>query len=186
MMWLPTESAMVPSMTKLPVESVLISPITALSAKPRTVEPAGALPEQVVGSVFIVSPRLGTVSPWASKATDIAHNCGFPVKRIERLTEYHLSFKSGLLSKPSVSAAQRQALAALLHDRMTESVLDSRDQAAALFTPLQGAPMATVDVLGGGMAALQEANRAQGLALAADEMEYLAQAFTQLGRNPTD
>ena len=150
-------------------------------------EPAGALPEQAVaGSVFIVTPRLGTVSPWASKATDIAHNCGFPIKRIERLTEYHLSFKSGLLSKPSVSQAQRQALAALLHDRMTESVVDSRAQAAGLFSELQGAPMATVDVLGGGMAALQEANRAQGLALAADEIEYLVEAFTQLGRNPTD
>ena len=150
-------------------------------------EPAGALPEQTVpGSVFIVTPRLGTVSPWASKATDIAHNCGFPVKRIERLTEYHLSIKNGLLSKPSVSLAQRQALAALLHDRMTESVVDSRAQAAGLFSELQGEPMSTVDVLGGGKAALEKANRDQGLALAADEIDYLALAFTQLGRNPTD
>jgi phosphoribosylformylglycinamidine synthase len=122
--------------TDTPLDPALAPKLAALLSYG---EPAGALPEQVVGSVFIVSPRLGTVSPWASKATDIAHNCGFPVKRIERLTEYHLSFKSGLLSKPSVSAAQRQALAALLHDRMTENVLDSRDQAAALFT-LQGAP----------------------------------------------
>ncbi len=84
-------------------------------------EPAGALPEQAVaGSVFIVTPRLGTVSPWASKATDIAHNCGFPIKRIERLTEYHLSFKSGLLSKPSVSAGAAPGAggaAARPHDR---------------------------------------------------------------------
>ncbi len=150
-------------------------------------EPAPAWPEPAIsGATFIVTPRLGTVSPWASKATDIAHNCGFLIKRIERLTEYRLAFKSGLLSKPSLSEAQRQQIAALLHDRMTESVMDSRAQAAALFTELQGSPMATVDVLGGGKAALEEANRAQGLALAVDEIDYLVDAFTQLGRNPTD
>ena len=69
------------------------------------------------GGLFIVSPRFGTVSPWASKATDIAHNCGLSVKRIERITEYRLTLKSGFFSKAALSDAQREQIAALLHDR---------------------------------------------------------------------
>ena len=138
------------------------------------------------GVLLVVTPRLGTVSPWASKATDIAHNCGFAVKRIERLVEYRLTLKSGLLSKSALNEAQLAQVAALLHDRMTESALLERSQALGLFTALQAAPMAHVDVLGGGKAALEAANTAFGLALAADEIDYLVQAFTQLQRNPTD
>ena len=137
--------------------------------------------------LFIVSPRFGTVSPWASKATDIAHNCGLPVKRIERLTEYRLTLQSGFFSKSALSDAQREQVAALLHDRMTESVVADRAQAAAgLFTELPGAPLQTIDVLTGGRAALERANSEFGLALATDEIDYLVNAFTQLKRNPTD
>lgn len=81
------------------------------------------------GPLIVVTPRFGTVSPWASKATDIAHNCGFAVKRIERLVEYRLTLKSGLLSKAALSAAQLQQVATLLHDRMTESAMLAREQA---------------------------------------------------------
>lgn len=137
-------------------------------------------------ALFIVSPRFGTVSPWASKATDIAHNCGLAVKRIERLTEYRLHLKSGLLGKASLTDAQREQVAALLHDRMTESVMFDRAQAAGLFTELQGEALQTIDVLQGGKAALERANTEFGLALAADEIDYLVNAFTQLKRNPTD
>ncbi len=136
--------------------------------------------------VFVVSPRLGTLSPWASKATDIAHNCGLAVKRIERVTEYRVSLKSGLFGKAAMTDAQRSQVAALLHDRMTESVMADRAQAAELFTELQAAPLATIDVLAGGKAALESANTEFGLALAADEIGYLVDAFTQLKRNPTD
>ncbi|MDP2819520.1 MAG: phosphoribosylformylglycinamidine synthase [Polaromonas sp.] len=135
---------------------------------------------------FIVSPRFGTVSPWASKATDIAHNCGLAVKRIERITEYNVSLASGFFSKGALDAAQRGQVAALLHDRMTESVMDDRAQAAGLFTELQGAALQTIDVLAGGKAALEAANSEFGLALALDEIDYLVNAFTQLKRNPTD
>jgi phosphoribosylformylglycinamidine synthase len=139
------------------------------------------------GPAIIVAPRFGTVSPWASKATDIAHNCGLAVRRIERVTEYRLALKSGLLGgKPALTEAQRAQVAALLHDRMTESVVFERAQAQGLFSELQPAPMAQVDVLGGGRAALAQANTQFGLALADDEMDYLVQAFTQLRRNPTD
>jgi phosphoribosylformylglycinamidine synthase len=137
-------------------------------------------------AVFIVSPRLGTVSPWASKATDIARNCGLSVKRIERVTEYCVVLRSGLFGKATLTDEQRMQVAALLHDRMTESVLTNRTQAAALFTELQAAPLQTIDVLKGGKAALESANAEFGLALAADEIEYLVSAFTQLKRNPTD
>jgi phosphoribosylformylglycinamidine synthase len=140
----------------------------------------------VDGPVILVSPRLGTVSPWASKATDIAHNCGFDVRRVERLTEYRLVMKSGLLSTAKLTAEQLGQVAAVLHDRMTESAMPSRDEAAALFTALDPAPMDHVDVLGGGRAALVDANKSWGLALAEDEIDYLVTAFTGLKRNPTD
>ena len=139
------------------------------------------------GMVLYVTPRLGTVSPWASKATDIAHNCGLAVCRIERITEYRISLKGGLLGgKPELSTEQLQQVAALLHDRMTESVVTTLDEAQRLFTELQAEPMAFVDVLQGGRAALEAANKAWGLALADDEIDYLVNAFTGLARNPTD
>ncbi|MDH4449567.1 MAG: phosphoribosylformylglycinamidine synthase [Rhodoferax sp.] len=138
------------------------------------------------GPTIVVSPRFGTVSPWASKATDIAHNCGLAVKRVERLVEYRLTLKNGFLSKGALSPEQLQSVAALLHDRMTESAMLDRAQAHELFNALQPAPMDHVDVLGGGKAALEAANKAWGLALAADEIDYLVNAFTTLGRNPTD
>ena len=135
---------------------------------------------------LVVSPRLGTVSPWASKATDIAHNCGIGLRRVERVTEYRLDLKSRLLGRAVPTPEALVRVAGLLHDRMTESVLPDREAAAALFTELQPAPMEHVDVLGGGRGALVEANTRFGLALAEDEIDYLVEAFTGLGRNPTD
>ncbi|MEO8859529.1 MAG: phosphoribosylformylglycinamidine synthase, partial [Burkholderiaceae bacterium] len=138
------------------------------------------------GLLVLVTPRLGTVSPWASKATDIAHSCGLPVRRIERVTEYRITLKAGVFGKPSLETAQLDAITALLHDRMTESVLLERFQARALFTPLPPASLARVDVLGSGRDALVAANSEFGLALADDEIEYLVQAFRQMQRNPSD
>ena len=135
---------------------------------------------------LLVMPRLGTVSPWASKATDIAHNCGLALHRVERLVEFRLQLKSGLLGKTSLSTEQLQAVADLLHDRMTENVSLDRTQAQALFTELHAAPMEQVDVLGGGRGALERANTDWGLALADDEIDYLVTAFNGLKRNPTD
>ncbi|WP_312415382.1 phosphoribosylformylglycinamidine synthase [Comamonas sp.] len=139
------------------------------------------------GQAFIVTPRMGTISPWASKATDIARNCGLAVFRIERLTEYRLELKAGLLGgKPELSAEQTAQIAALLHDRMTESVFGTRAEAEQLFSALQAQPMEFVDVLGGGRSALEQANKQWGLALAEDEIEYLENAFKGLARNPSD
>ncbi|MDE2077043.1 MAG: phosphoribosylformylglycinamidine synthase, partial [Burkholderiales bacterium] len=143
------------------------------------------------GDLIVVAPRLGTVSPWASKATDIAHNCGLAIRRVERVTEYRLTVKSGVIGAlmggaKGLAAQDLQACAALLHDRMTESVLLARDEARHLFDEKQGAPMEHVDVLGRGRAALEEANVTFGLALSDDEIEYLVHAFTGLKRNPTD
>ena len=141
----------------------------------------------VEGLAFIVTPRLGTISPWASKATDIARNCGLNVFRVERMTEYRVDVKSGLLGgKPELSTEQTAQIAALLHDRMTESVFATRAEAEQLFTTLAAQPMEFVDVLGGGRAALETANKQWGLALAEDEIEYLVNAFNDLKRNPTD
>jgi phosphoribosylformylglycinamidine synthase len=142
--------------------------------------------EKAGATALLVMPRLGTVSPWASKATDIAHNCGLSLHRVERLVEYRVTLKTGLLSKPTLNAEQVRAVADLLHDRMTEAVTLERTQAEALFTELHPAPMEHVDVLGGGKAALEKANKDWGLALAEDEIDYLVNAFTGLKRNPTD
>uniref|UniRef100_UPI00262964E3 phosphoribosylformylglycinamidine synthase n=1 Tax=Ramlibacter sp. TaxID=1917967 RepID=UPI00262964E3 len=139
------------------------------------------------GEVVLVTPRLGTVSPWASKATDIAHNCGLGLRRVERIVEYRVHPQFGWLSgKAGMNPEQMAAVAALLHDRMTESVVQDRAQAHALFTALQAPAMERVDLLAGGRGALEAANIRFGLALADDEMDYLVAAFQKLGRNPTD
>jgi len=139
------------------------------------------------GTLIVVAPRLGTVSPWASKASDIAHNCGLAVRRVERVTEYRLTLKSGLLGgHKALKADELAAAAALLHDRMTESVLPGREHAAHLFDEQPGKPMEHVDVLGQGRDALVRANTDFGLALSLDEIDYLVDAFTGLRRNPTD
>ena len=139
------------------------------------------------GTSVVVTPRLGTVSPWASKATDIAHNCGLALRRVERVTQYHLKLKAPLIGKaPVLDGDQLAAVAVPLHDRMTESVLATVEQAASLFSELPAQPMAQVDVQGGGRAALVAANTGFGLALAEDEIDYLVDAFTRLGRNPSD
>ena len=141
----------------------------------------------VDGEIVLVMPRLGTVSPWASKATDIARNCGVDLHRVERVTEYRLTVKAGLLGagKP-LTEAERRAVAALLHDRMTEHVAFERQAAAHLFDAAQAEPLAHVDVLGAGRQALVQANGQFGLALSDDEIDYLVAAFGRLQRNPSD
>ncbi|MDB5906015.1 MAG: purL, partial [Massilia sp.] len=149
--------------------------------------------EQKAGGVteeFVVIPRFGTISPWASKATDIAHNCGMThVHRIERGIAFSIALKGGILgigAAKKLSEEELQAVAGLLHDRMTESVLRNADQAAQLFRELEAKPLASVDLLGEGKAALEAANTDLGLALSVDEIDYLADAFTRARRNPTD
>ncbi|MEI7537711.1 MAG: phosphoribosylformylglycinamidine synthase, partial [Comamonadaceae bacterium] len=189
----------------LPVLQAVHAPIRGLAARfvhlvSTEAPPSKALTEQLSallaygdpyngpsdGALIVVTPRFGTVSPWASKATDIAHSCALAVRRVERVLEYRVSLKAGLLGQPTLSDGQLQQIADLLHDRMTESVMFDRASASALFAELPVAPLAQVDVLLGGKAALQQANIEFGLALADDEIDYLVQAFTQLQRNPTD
>lgn len=131
-------------------------------------------------ATIIVAPRLGTLSPWASKATDIAHSCGVPIRRVERVTEYTLA------SAAPLTEAEWDACATALHDRMTESVFATVPASAALFNERVAEPMAHVDVLGRGREAITEANISFGLALSDDEIDYLVDAFTGLDRNPTD
>jgi len=138
------------------------------------------------GPLVVVTPRFGTVSPWASKATDIAHNCGIAVRRIERITEFHLGVRTGRPGQPALGEAGWRALAGLLHDRMTESAMADRASAQGLFNEVAATPLEHVDVLAGGRAALVEANGRFGLALADDEIDYLVEAFRGLGRDPTD
>ena len=135
--------------------------------------------EHTSGELFLVVPRLGTISPWSSKATDIVWNCGLhAIERIERGVAYRIE---------GVSAEQRAPVAALLHDRMTETVLAGFDQAGELFHHYPPKPMASVDLLAGGRAALVDANVRLGLALSEDEIDYLVDLFVEkTRRNPTD
>ena len=130
---------------------------------------------------FMVVPRLGTISPWASKATDIVKNCGIEgVLRVERGTVYSLALKAPLTEEEADQAA------GVLHDRMTESVVARDFPAENLFVELEGRPMATVALVEEGRPALERANVEMGLALSPDEIDYLTDAFTKIGRNPTD
>jgi len=143
----------------------------------------GASPVSEHGELVLVVPRLGTLSPWSSKATDIARHCGLEaVERIERGVAYFVSTRDGA----ALSPGERAALAPLVHDRMTETVLACFEDAARLFEHVPPKPLATVDVLAGGAAALARANREMGLALSEDELAYLAEQFIRMARNPTD
>ena len=134
------------------------------------------------GELFLVTPRIGTISPWSSKATDIAWNSGLhAIERIERGIAYRVEAKQGPLS-----AEQRARIAGLIHDRMTEVVLGEFERTADLFRHFAPQPLASVDLLGGGRAALVEANSRLGLALSEDEIDYLVDLFVKTARNPTD
>ena len=157
---------------------------TDLSTKDQSVLEAlleyGPASENVAesGELYLVVPRLGTISPWSSKASDIAHNCGLKtVKRIERGVAYYVQHSAKV---------DRAAVAAVLHDRMVEAVLPSLNAAQVLFAQGEPAALTQVDILGQGRAALVTANAKLGLALADDEIDYLTAAFSELKRNPND
>jgi phosphoribosylformylglycinamidine synthase len=144
---------------------------------------AGHAPD---GALVLVVPRPGTISPWSSKATDIAHNCGLAaIRRLERGTAYYL-LAEPTFAGPGLDEAALAVATAALHDRMTQVALPDLDAAARLFDHAEPRHATRVDVLAGGRAALVEANAALGLALSVDEIDYLAASFTTLGRNPTD
>ena len=156
-----------------PLDNPTIEKLEALLAAKRVESPA------VEQNLFLITPRIGTISPWASKATDIAQNCGIAgVERIERGTTIYLS--------GSLNAAERDKWASLLHDRMTESVLSDFQAAEKLFIAHQDQTFETVDILVGGRAALESANKSMGLALSPDEIDYLVESYQQLKRNPSD
>ncbi|AOM39289.1 phosphoribosylformylglycinamidine synthase [Xenorhabdus hominickii] len=137
------------------------------------------------GQLLLVTPRPGTISPWSSKATEIVHNCGLnQIVRLERGIAYYIQYSR--INSVGMNDEQWQALSALLHDRMMESVFTEFEQANALFSHQQPAPLKQIDILQSGRAALESANVELGLALAADEIDYLMRAFQTLERNPTD
>ena len=143
-----------------------------LDARPREADAA-------VG--FLVVPRPGTISPWSSKATDILHNCGLgAINRVERGVEWRVESGAG------DDAPLEAALAPRIHDRMTEVIVRSIDDTASLFEHAEARALRSVDVIAGGRAALEAANRDMGLALSDDEIAYLVEQFRCVGRNPND
>jgi phosphoribosylformylglycinamidine synthase len=132
------------------------------------------------GRALYVVPRLGTISPWSSKATDIARICGLPVRRIERGRV--LRFAAGR----ALGDADLERLLPLVHDRMTETALAASPTEAELFALRRPRPVEWIDLMQRGAAALEAANRELGLALSDDEIAYLASRFGALGRNPSD
>ncbi|MGL6041305.1 MAG: phosphoribosylformylglycinamidine synthase, partial [Deefgea sp.] len=136
------------------------------------------------GTPILVLPRLGTISPWSSKATDIALHCGLAgkVARIER----GMAIYATKADCSALSVAEKNILLPLIHDRMTEQVFDGLAAGNELFRHFEPKALETVDVLVGGKAALDKANSEYGLALSDDEIDYLVANFTKLGRNPSD
>ena len=138
---------------------------------------------QPAGELLLVVPRLGTISPWSTKATDIARGCGLKqVRRIERGVSWYFTRNGDAPLAP----AERESLAPLIHDRMTENILPDFSQVVRLFREDAPAALRVVDLIAGGREALIEANREWGLALSSDEIDYLVDNFTRLERNPTD
>ena len=134
------------------------------------------------GQLMLVVPRAGTISPWSSKATDIAHNCGLAfIDRIERGVAYHLQTGDG-----SLTDEQQKQILNCLHDRMIEMVLSSLDDATCLFAHHEPMPGESIDILGLGVKALNEANQRLGLAMSSDEIDYLMAHFIGIKRNPVD
>ncbi len=134
------------------------------------------------GLLRVVAPRPGTLSPWSSKATDIAHICGLTkLNRIERAVAYWID-----LGGAELDASQLKSLDSKLHDRMTQSIFGSNEELSVLFRHEEPKPFASVPVISGGSEALVEANRSLGLALAEDEIDYLVENFQKLGRDPND
>jgi phosphoribosylformylglycinamidine synthase len=144
-------------------EEKLLARLLEYGAPPQAAAPGDAL--------YLVVPRVGTISPWSSKATDIARNCGLAkVRRIERGTAYYLR-----------GGGRSAHVAALLHDRMTETVFATFEEAGQLFQHVPPRPLERVP-----LGALEEANRGLGLALSEEEIEYLRRAYGAIGRDPTD
>ena len=143
-----------------------------------------AIPAQASqGTLLLVTPRVGTISPWSSKATDIAQHCGLEkVQRIERGIAFYIQKKSD----SELTQAETQAVLPLIHDRMTETVLADFTEARQLFQHAPPQPLATIDLLGCGAGALKAANQELGLALSQDEIDYLYDYFAGIERNPTD
>jgi len=141
---------------------------------------------QLEGSLLYVVPRVGTISPWSTKATDIAHICGLHnIVRIERGIEYQLQFESHLFSE-TLSSVPLKEIKNLLHDKMIEQIFDTEDECRALFYQHQPKPLTRVDILQGGKSELETANKDLGLALSDDEIDYLVESYSGLMRNPTD
>ncbi|HQW21593.1 MAG TPA: phosphoribosylformylglycinamidine synthase, partial [Rhodocyclaceae bacterium] len=183
-----TEQArsMVPSLHQLIAERYffieLKAPLSA--AEIRRLKQLLGVPEEAsaepTGTLLLVTPRLGTISPWSSKATEIARQCGFSaIARIERGTAFYADANAK-------RKGERSQIESKLHDRMTESVLSSLDAAEALFRHIPPSQLFTVDLLGRGRATIAKANVSLGLALSEDEIDYIADNFSRLGRNPSD
>ncbi|GAB7129431.1 phosphoribosylformylglycinamidine synthase [Silvimonas sp. JCM 19000] len=138
--------------------------------------------DAAVGTLLLVLPRLGTISPWSSKASDILHHCGLEkITRIERGIAVYAS-KDG----QPLSDAEKAALLPLVHDRMTEQVFESLDACQDMFHHYAPRELSSVDILAGGREALAKANIDSGFALSDDEIDYLVENYKKLGRNPTD
>jgi len=141
------------------------------------------LAEKQKAELFLVIPRPGTISPWSSRATDIAHHCGLDgIQRLERGVAYYATTSNG----STLTEAEKQVLKPLIHDRMTETVFSNLKDAERLYHKAEPVPFASMDIFAKGRDALVQANMELGLALSVDEIDYLVENFTRIGRNPTD
>ncbi len=157
------------------------------------VDPEKSAPDNLIHRVTV--PRIGTISPWATKATDIAHHCGLHcIHRLERGISWEI-FVTASLEDSGVSATGKvrsrqlvpdHKLGGIIYDPMIESILPTAEQAQQLFVESEPEPLCTIDILDGGVEALSRADEKFGFALSEPEQNYLVEQFSRLGRNPTD
>lgn len=144
-----------------------------------TAQCTGAPEVQHTQQIFLITPRIGTISAWASKATDIVHNCG--LKQIERIERGMLVYLTG-----NLTVSEQQQWMNLLHDRMTESIFTDFKKVNELFSHPKAQTFTSIDILNGDKSQLQRANQKMGLALSENEIDYLVDNYQKLSRNPTD
>ena len=133
-------------------------------------------------NIIYIAPRVGTISPWSSRATDIIQHCGIDILRIERIKA--LSFKTNTYK--ILKEIEKKKLGEFLYDRMTESIFIDEKEIDKLFIHHEPRPLNHIDIINNGISELKIFNLSQGLALSEDEIGYLFKYFKSERRNPTD
>jgi len=133
-----------------------------------------------LANIIYIGPRIGTISPWSSRASDIAKHAGININRIERCAAISIS------SSNKLTKEDWRKIGGCIYDRMTESIFLDKNDILNLFQHQLPQPLISINFLAEGLPSLEKFNKSQGLALSADELSYLADYYKSEKRDPTD